>query len=160
MLNNDEEVNIVLTAEQSKAIEETKIRLLNLESEISIASKNLKTLKGETEKSTKDKLYQEELLNSLVSQVTIKQQELVSLVDSIKNASETLGKINSEITAKSQAQEKMVMALKDREDKVKSEELKLAEHEKIVLKISADVKSEEAEFGKKVAKLKEVISTF
>ncbi len=67
------ENNIRLEENQAKAIEETKIRLLNLESEISIATKNLKNIRTETERATKENAYQNEVLLSLNEQIVSKQ---------------------------------------------------------------------------------------
>ncbi len=60
MLTNDNN-NIVLTPEQLVQIETTKTILLNLESEISIATKNLRTIKSESERAINDREYQIQL---------------------------------------------------------------------------------------------------
>lgn len=159
MINNNEP-NIKLTPEQIQTIEETKLRLLNLETDISINTKNLKGIKSETERATKEIVYQTELLETITAQVNEKQVALSKINEELAEKSTEVNKMLNDFMNEKVAHEKRVMELKDREDKVTAEELKLAEHEKVVSKLTAEREQEEDIFNEKVAKLKEVIKDF
>lgn len=66
----------------SAQIEYVKTTLLNLETEVSIAQKNLKSLKSDTERAVKEKIYQEECLAEIQSQVTVTKREIEILHES------------------------------------------------------------------------------
>ncbi len=82
------ETNIKLSDNDALAIEEAQRRLLNVETLVSISQKNLRTIKLDTENVTRERLSQEELLNTLVS----KNKELSDLSDSLSSAKDAKAK--------------------------------------------------------------------
>jgi chromosome segregation ATPase len=136
------ENNITLSESQTLAIEETKTRLLNLESEISIATKNQKSLRIENEKLVKDNIYQAELLVATEANISKLQSELSTLEASISTKREELQQLAEEITRKTQ----------DLEKSVNEGNATLREQQ-------AEFNTKVASFDEKVARLKEVIPT-
>lgn len=161
MLDNEPNtLNIVLTAEQQQAIEETKSRLMNLENEIVIAAKNLKAIKSDSQTAIKDKTYQEELFAKVTAQLETAKANLSSIESQTEDSKSVLALLNSEITTKTAMQVSKEVELRDREEFIISEEQKLKEHEQIVIKLTNEQEQDENIFNTKVAKLKEVIKDF
>lgn len=159
MLNQPEN-NIKLTDAQLQAIEEVKNRLSNMESEVTIATKNLKVIKQDTEKAIKERAYEEERLDSIVKQIKPLEDKKVELESAIIEKLTELGKINSDIqesTVKHQEKEK---ELKEREELVLKNEKYLSERKEILDNKDIELNELVKEFNSKVSKLKEVISEF
>lgn len=152
--------NVQLTVEQLHQIEETKKRLAILESEISNATKVLRSTKIEFETAVKDKTYQEELLATVTSQVKNKQLEMTELDEEILKKSANLNEIKTETESYKSEKEKSIMTLNDKEDSVSSREEKVTEKEKSVVKSKLIHEDIVKEFNQKVSQLKEVISRF
>jgi len=160
MLNNQIEPAIKLTDDQSRAIDETKRTLLNLESEISIASKNLKVTKADNEKLIKERIYQEELLNTITSKVNLVQTTLTELESNIADKTKELTKLNKKIETLENDILIKEANLKDREEKIIIEEKKQEEKHNSIIESTYCLSKEKEEFNLKVDKLKEVISQF
>ena len=154
------ETNIKLTDEHLAQIQEGENRLSNIESLTTIANRNLKTAKLELERTTKDILLQTEKLTALTSQVDAKNKELESVTASHSETSVKLSTLNNEIETKTATHSAKETELANRESKVVSDEKKLAEHTNVVEQLTSERLAEENIFNAKVAKLKEVISTF
>lgn len=152
--------NVKFTAEQTEAVEESKRRLLNLESEISIASKNLKVIKAETEKAIKEKSYQEDLLANINGQVISAQNKFNELNESIIKASDSLSSINQEIAKKSDLIISKEKEFKDREDNLETQEKENITFNENLNVFAKELSSKEEDFNTKVANLKGVISSF
>lgn len=153
------ENNIKLEDSQIKAIEEVKTRLINLESEISIVTKNLKATKTENDRLVKDNIYQNELLSITESKLSPLQAEIVDLESKITSKKEEISKIDAEFDTKSKE-------INDREDKVIEKEKEIAikeqniKDESSVLEIAkTEIENKIVGFNSKVAKLKEVLPT-
>jgi hypothetical protein len=159
MLNQETE-NVKLTFEQLRQIDVVQKRLSNLESEITIATKNLNALKKDTDRIYKEKMYQEELLANLTTQTDTKKLELIKLGESITEHSNILNKL---ITEYKEHTEKMTIE-KD-EHSVKGERISKKEIELNEKSSELNEKLKEYEinvscFFSKVAKLKDLISSF
>ena len=159
MLNQPENT-IKLSDEQTLAIEETKNRLANLEAEISIATKNFKTIKQDTEKAIKERVYEEERLNSIVNQIKPLEDKKVELESAIIEKLAELGKINSDIKESVVKQEEKEKELNDREELVVKNDKYLSERKEILDNKEIEIKDQTDSFNSKVSKLKEVISEF
>lgn len=151
------ENNITLSSEQSQAIEEVKNRLANIESEVSIATKNLRVIKADSEKAIKDKAYQEELLVSVSAQVVEKQSILDNLNSSINEASTKLSNLQSEINTKVELQAKMNKELKEREEKIEYQEKVLFTKGNLLDSYREELEQKNNDFNLKVTKLEEVL---
>ena len=159
MLNQPENT-IKLSDEQTLAIEETKNRLANLEAEISIATKNFKTIKQDTEKAIKERVYEEERLNSIVNQIKPLEDKKVELESAIIEKIAELGKINSDIKESVVKQEEKEKELNDREELVVKNDKYLSERKEILDNKEIEIKDQTDSFNSKISKLKEVISEF
>jgi DNA repair exonuclease SbcCD ATPase subunit len=159
MLNNDTST-IKLTDEQTIQITEVKTRVMNLESEVSIATKNLKSIKGESERAIKDKAYQEELLANVKTQVEEEQKQLNYLISEIANSNTILTKLNTEINIKTETQAKKDKEFSERETTLIQREKEYADKSKKLDENNQIFKGQIDTHNSKVAKLKEVISTF
>ncbi len=151
--------NIKLEDAQNQALEEAKGRLMNIESEISIATKNLKVLKGEIEKSIKDNKYQTELLNRVTSQVEETNTRLNVLTTSVLTGSTALSEINQEIGKKGDILKAMEVQFKKREDVISTKEQELVTRETSVGMREEDVKKSELVLKDKHAKIKDFVET-
>ena len=154
------ENTIKLSDEQTLAIEETKNRLANLEAEISIATKNFKTIKQDTEKAIKERVYEEERLNSIVNQIKPLEDKKVELESAIIEKIAELGKINSDIKESVVKQEEKEKELNDREELVVKNDKYLSERKEILDNKEIEIKDQTDSFNSKISKLKEVISEF
>jgi chromosome segregation ATPase len=153
------ENNIPLSESQTLAIEETKTRLLNLESEIAIAQKNQKTLKGENERLVKDNIYQNELLIEVQAKIAPLEAKVSDLDAQIVTKTAEVKVLNDEISTKTtdiEAREaKFVEQKQDITDRLKIVE----EKEATVTENTTILNKKMTEFNQKVAKLKEVLPT-
>lgn len=159
MINNSETIIKFSDTEQAQ-LEEFKNRLSNLESEVSIATRNLRAIKSETERAIKDREYNQGLLNDVLLKLEDKSKALDTIDSAYNETSSKLSALNSEIEEKTK--------LYDAKDKELSEK----EERNIIMQKSLDnennrlQKKEEALnkiqelHEQKVAKLKEVISIF
>lgn len=135
--------NPKLTPEQARSLEEAKTRLLNIETEVSIATKNFKSIKLETERITNEKTYQEGLLEKAMSKVN----SLSTEIDTLSSRKETLfGEISaavgklSELTA-SYAQKEI--ELNEKISVVESRENDLVSHENSLIDREKNIKESE-----------------
>lgn len=161
MIDNQlEKNNPKLTSEQTQAIEETKLRLINLESEIVIANKNLKGIRSETEKITKERVYQEELLAVVIPQLKIKQEKCIELGEEIIQKTAQLNNMLNEIQIVVAEQKNKSDKLEERENILNTKQSEFIEKEKTLNMIALTLETESERFHTKVDKLKEVISTF
>lgn len=152
--------NVRLKLENLQQLAEVEGRLSNLNNEISIASKNLRILKGDSERATKEKIYQEGLLETANSQLNEKKSEATKLDENLLEKKAQLNQLLVEFSEHSTKMEAEKMAMKDREDKVSAKERELISRESSLMHDEDELDLEEVSFNKKVAKLKEVISTF
>lgn len=156
MIDNQlDTTNPKFTPEQTQAIEESKSRLLNLETEISIASKNLKAIKGESERAMRDKTYQEGLLTSVTDQTTTAQEKLSAITTSTEKAQESLSAINQEISKQGDILASKKSEFKEREEEISSKETDLISRETSVSLREEDLKNSEEELQDKYAKIKD-----
>lgn len=157
MITNSES-NPVLTEEQQKAIELTTHRLFVLETEISVATKVLGSLRNDSIKASKDKSYQEELLLSISSQVSEGTNKLNSLNETVVKQSELLSSISQEIAQKSTSLNEKEDTLKDREDMVSKKEEEIFERQEILTQKELVFEEKEERFNKRVDKINKAIN--
>lgn len=160
MIDNSQTSNIKPTDEQAAQLEQYEIKLSNLLSEITNATKILKGTKIESDRAVKERAYQEELLAELTPKVEEKRKQLDGFNEEINKATSALSKLQEEIRIKSEEQ-----IAKDYVFQSKSDELErqIAEYNTKTAQSNrreASLQKNEILFNQKVAKLKEVISTF
>lgn len=152
--------NVKLSFEQLQAEDVAKKRLANLESEISIATRNLKILKGDTDRATKENIYQNEMLSTVCDQVIDKQNKATKLDEEILEKSAQLNQLLSECKGYGDKIISDKMSLKDREDTVSKREQEVIDKSKKIDENNQLLQSHIETHNKKVSKLKEVIATF
>ncbi len=158
MLTNDNN-NIVLTPEQLVQIETTKTILLNLESEISIATKNLRTIKSESERAINDREYQIQLFQDISLKVESAKIHLTHLQDQSTELNEKLTNMRNDAVNITDQQNTKSIELTEREIKISKVEKELNEKAQFLNKFSNELNINTESFNTKVAKLKEVLST-
>ena len=160
MLDNNSTSNPTLTFDQLQAIDVAQKTLANLQSEITNATKILKGTKMECDRAIKAQAYHEGLLADLTSQTDTK----------TLNSS----KLDTEITEKTAMLNELLSQFKEHTDKMASEnadhtarEVKISQKEKQLSEQGSAIgrekvlfENDKATHNSKVAKLKEVISTF
>ncbi len=151
--------NVRLEDKQVQTLEEYKSRLINLESEISIASKNLKVIKGETERAIVDRKYQQKGLEDVNAKIDEANTRLGVLFTAVTTAGTSLGEINQEIGKKTDILRAMEEEFKKREDAISAKETDLERREATVSFREIDVKKSEIELSAKHAKLKSFAET-
>jgi chromosome segregation ATPase len=159
-MNDTPTENPKLSFDQLQAINVTQKRLAVLESEIVNATKQLRSTKLEADRATKENIYQNELLSTVSASVVKKNTEATKLDEEILSKKDVLAHLNSEIATKSAEHTTKIMELKDREDKVVATELSTHQREVDILDGRDDLNNDIRNWKDKVAKLKEVISTF
>lgn len=150
---------VKLDSTQTQAIEETKSRLLNLEGEISIANKNLKVLKGEIEKSIKEKVYQNELLQTVSAQVLQAQAKFTEITEANVKAAYSVSEINQETAKKTDILNAMESEFRKREDSIADKEADLISREASVEMREEDVKSAERILQIRQARIRDFAET-
>lgn len=158
--NHLDNKNIVLTPEQTAGIEEYQVKLATLLSETVNATKILKGIKMETDRAVKEKAYQEEMLTDLTPKVVEKKSQIDGYNEEINKATSTLSKLLDEIKSKTAEQLEKDTLFKEREDKISAKELQLSNQGSAISKEKILLNNDKVDFNAKVAKLKEVISTF
>jgi len=159
MLNQETE-NVKLDFEQLQKIDVVQKRLANLESEINIASKNLTALKKDTDRIYKEKTYQEELLADLTSKTDDKKLQSSKLDESITEHTAMLNKIIEEYKEHKEKITTEKIESSNREEMISKKEAELDEKSKELNEKLVEYTNNVSVFFSKVAKLKEVISTF
>lgn len=159
MINNDT-TTTKLTDNQVAQLEEFKSKLTNLESEISIANKNLIVLKKDIEKTVKDKKYQEELLAEATAKAEKAKKEITFLEDDVADLTTTKNNLLDDIKILDKDAKIKKIDLDNREVKIVETEKELTTSMTSVSKSITALTEDKKEFYAKVAKLKEVISTF
>ncbi len=155
MLNNNE-TTTVFNPEQTTQINEYIVRLSNIESEISIAQKNLKAIKSESERAIKDKQYQEELHGEVVNKVTSMRVQANELETKIEESIEILNKLREEVKFESIDHESKTTELKNRELVISKKETELCNKEIALNNAIKILNEEKAVHAEKVTKLKEL----
>lgn len=135
------ENNIKLTDEQTAAIEEAQSRLLILESQINVQTKNLRTLKIDTDNVTKDRLLLEEEIKKLNDQVSPLKVTIDSLNRQIDEKISELASVTQKIAVKSDELTSKETSLKIREDSIAAKEDELNARE-IILSNSEELYEE------------------
>ena len=154
------ESNIKLTDEHLASIQEGENRLSNIDSLLSIANRNLKIAKLDLERTTKDILLGQEQLTALTSQIEVaktKYQDLSDMYDDGKRSLEVVKNESLEISARHSDKG---VELADRESVIVQKEQELAKQTTALNSSVDNHESNKSNFNAKVAKLKEVISTF
>lgn len=150
--------NPKLTSDQLAALLEFQVRISNLENEVSIVARTLRANKLESERSLKERMYQENLLSDVNSKVNIAATNLQELQETITVKTSELNILIEKIKTLNLEQENKNISLREKEEKIAVKEQQLIEKENSLRKISQALNIEKAEHVAKVIKLKEATS--
>jgi len=160
MIDNNTSANPTLTFDQLQAIDVAQKTLANLQSEINNATKVLKGTKMECDRAVKNQAYNEELLANLTAQVENKRGELANLTGNVSERTAMLNELLSQFKEHTDLIAKGKADHEARETKITSKEQQLSEQGSALGREKVLHENDKATFNQKVAKLKEVISTF
>lgn len=150
---NTPENNLKLSDNDALAIEEAQKRLLNIETLVSISSKNLRTVKIDTENMTKERLGQEELLSTLIS----KNKELTDLITSLESTKESkikeISDSNSLLESIKNKSYEIESRHSRREEDISKKEIELAARENNILVKERDLDESSKLLDEKHAKI-------
>lgn len=132
---------IKLTPEQEASLATYQLRLANLENEISIASRNLRVIKQDTEKIVKEKIYQQELYDQAKAQA--------------EKESEKLATINSEVGTAQIELDKITELHKTTTLQIEFERKEIADRETVLSASESSLKNEQDYFNIKSSQLLE-----
>lgn len=147
---------MIQTPEQEK-IEETKMRIFNLENEVSIATKNLNVVNRDTLSLAKEKRYQEELFEDLVKKVSQQEEIKKALEVSIDSLEEKSFTLKSKNDIEENRLSEFSRELKIKGDILADMETSVTARENALLVAQGAFAEEIKEFKNKVDKLTTVI---
>lgn len=160
MVDNNQTTNVKLTLEQLQQIDAVEQKLSGLNTQVNVATKNLKVVTNDTNRFAREIEAQKPVLESLKTQVEEETKQANYLTSEIAQSNVILGKLNDEINTKTVAQNKKDTALQDREaNLVKAENEYIIKQENLG-NATTEHKTTSETFNAKVAKLKEVIKDF
>jgi hypothetical protein len=160
MLNNNETKNVQLNLEQLQQIDAVEQKLAGLNTQVSVANKNLLVINKDTLRYAKEIEAQKILLDTLIPQVEEKKAESVKLSVEISEKTSILSKLTTEFKEYAEKIESEKMAHKNREDAISAKEFELECKESSLCESKKSLDIQQKIHDEKVAKLKEVISTF
>jgi septal ring factor EnvC (AmiA/AmiB activator) len=152
--------NIKLTLEQLQQLDMFNDRLANIQNEIKSANKILTAAKNDCDRITKERDYQQTLLDKVNQDLEEKQAKVTALDETHAALSTAITELDAEIKRKRAAMEEKAKVLKEREDAAEKREHDATScHEGISRKI-VEHEGDKAAFYEKVATLKSVLETF
>lgn len=137
------EPTIVLSDEQIAAIEVAQARLINIQSEVELAAKNLGVIKKDTTKAVAERLFEEkskETLQSEINDLLLNKQSLISDVASLETEHSRIVTEINELSSSLDARQK---ELEEREEAITSHEVAYCAQKKeldvVVVKVNQDL---------------------
>ncbi len=150
--------NVKLTLEQLQQIDLVETRMANLQSELKNGYRDLNILTNDTQRITKEREYQQELLTGLSQQVKDAQAKVDALNTIHSETSTVLANLNAEISSKIADITTKEMALKDREDVNIAKEVELVERESKVSHKEADLLERTNALKVRITRISQVIN--
>lgn len=150
--------NVQLTFEQLQQIDTTQKRLTNIQNEVFAAEKLLSEIRNDIERITKEKDYQQGILDGLNSDIA----GLIETKNTLITTNQAAGKVLLETQQKTEdlltSTDAKTLALNDRENILDLHEDELHQREEIVLEREVLMKKETKILLDKKAKLQEIIT--
>jgi chromosome segregation ATPase len=160
MIDNNTTSNVKLTLEQLQQIDAVQTQLSNLNTQLSVATKNLKVITNDSNRLAKERISAETLLADLTTQneTLTKKVEVLTKTHNDTQTANTI--LESEMVAKKAVHDKRETDLNNREAKIAEKEKQLSEQGSAIGREKVLFENDKATHNTKVAKLKEVIATF
>ncbi len=151
-------ITVELTREQLQMLGEYQSRLANLQNEIKITTTQLKEVSNDTSRITKEKIYQEEMLEKVNSNVKEAQSKVDKLNEQALEVGATLASINSEIATKKISLADKDAEFKEREEFLVKKEEEVFEGQERISQKELEVDEKEQRLNRKINILNEVLS--
>ena len=160
MINNETTSNVKLTLEQLQQIDAVESKLAELNTQLAVATKNLKVITNDSNRLAKERIAAETLLADLTTQNETLKKSVDSLTETLNSTRTANTNLESEMVAKKSVHDKRETDLNNREVKIAEKEKQLSEQGSAIGREKVLFENDKATHNAKVAKLKEVISTF
>ena len=160
MIDNNQTTNVKLTLEQLQQIDVVEQKLAGLNTQVNVATKNLKVVTNDTNRFAREIEAQKPVLESLNAQVALKQKDLELLQADIVEKTAMLNELLSQFKEHTDLMASEKASHDEREAQIATKEFDLSSKESKLTKIAIGLDSENLDFNNKVANLKEVISKF
>lgn len=160
MTNNNESANVKLTLEQLQQIDVVEQKLAGLNTQVSVATKNLKVISNDTIRFAREIEAQKPVLETLTTQVEDKKKEVETLQANIVERTAMLNQLLSEYKEHTNLIAKEQSEHNERETEISSKEQQISKQGNALGIERIMLENDKNDFNSKVAKLKEVISTF
>ena len=160
MINNETTSNVKLTLEQLQQIDAVQTQLANLNTQLAVATKNLKVITNDSNRLAKERIAAETLLADLTTQNETLKKSVDTLTETLNSTRTANTNLESEMVAKKSVHDKRETDLNNREVKIAEKEKQLSEQGSAIGREKVLFENDKATHNAKVAKLKEVISTF
>jgi len=160
MINNETTSNVKLTLEQLQQIDTVETKLAELNTQIAVATKNLKVITNDSNRLAKERISAETLLADLTTQNETLKKSVDSSTETLNKTKTDISNLESELVDKKAVHDKRETDLNDREVKIAEKEKQLSQQGEKLGRETILLDNDKATHNAKVAKLKEVISTF
>lgn len=160
MINNETTSNVKLTLEQLQQIDAVETKLAELNTQIAVANKNLRVITNDSNRLAKERISAETLLADLTTQNETLKKSVDSLTETHNKTQTDITNLESEMVAKKAVHDKRETDLNDWEAKSLAIQNSLNKESAELNNNKVLHENDKATFNSKVAKLKEVISTF
>jgi chromosome segregation ATPase len=160
MINNETTSNVKLTLEQLQQIDAVESKLAELNTQIAVANKNLKVITNDSNRLAKERIAAETLLADLTTQNETLKKSVDSSTETLNKTKTDISNLESELVAKKAVHDKRETDLNNRETIIASKEKQLSEQGEALGRETILFNNDKSIHNSKVAKLKEVISTF
>lgn len=156
---NDTTPNIKLTVEQLQQISTVETRLANLNTQISVATNNLKIIKNDSERIEKERSDTAIVLSDLTVKKETLSKDVADLQEVYTKTQNSLSELNDEILSKTSIQNAKETELSDRESIVTQREQKLITDEQKLVESQKTLSEQVISHNEKVSKLEALIAT-
>jgi chromosome segregation ATPase len=160
MINNETTSNVKLTLEQLQQIDAVETKLAELNTQIAVANKNLRVITNDSNRLAKERISAEALLADLTTQNETLKKSVDSLTETHNKTKTEITNLESEMVAKKAVHDKRETDLNDWEAKSLAIQNSLNKESAELNNNKVLHENDKVIFNSKVAKLKEVISTF
>lgn len=151
------ENNIKLTDEQTASIEEAQNRLISIESQINVQTKNLRTLKIDTDNVTKDRLLLEEEVKKINDQIVPLKKIVEDLTSQKENLSIELNTSRNELSEVNRSSDAKMLEMADKVKEFEKRENELIHREDSLAKKELNLSHLENSLNEKHTKIREFI---
>ena len=127
MINNETTSNVKLTLEQLQQIDAVESKLAELNTQLAVATKNLKVITNDSNRLAKERIAAETLLSDLTTQNETLKKSVDTSTETLNSTRTANTNLESEMVAKKSVHDKRETDLNNREVKIAEKEKQLSE---------------------------------